>query len=146
MTPELIRVLVLHRNALFGEGLGRLLRADADLDVHVVHMADAAAADAAFAEGPDVVVLEDGGTVGMGEVLERTPCSLLLSVSIGSPRAWRLTRASISPEPEHLAREIAGARGQVDGDVVAVPVASRAGRAAAALARVLGPAIVPTTG
>ncbi len=147
MSPEPIRVLVLHRNALFGEGLGRMLGADADLQVRVVHMAETAAVAGAFASDPDVVVLEDGGPVGIGEALERTPCSLLLSVSIGSSRAWRLTRAPISPDPEYLAREISGARIQAGaGDVVAVAVGSRASRAAAAVARALSQAVIPSTG
>lgn len=146
MPPEPIRVLVLHRNALFGEGLGRLLGAEADLDVRVAHMADASAVAGAFADNPEVVVLEEGGSVGVGEALERTACSLLLSVSIGSSRAWRFTRTPVSPDPEHLAREIAGVRGPASGDVVAIPVGSRAGRAAAAVARALSHAVVPSAG
>ncbi len=147
MSPEPIRVLVLHRNALFGEGLGRMLGSDTDLDVRVVHMAEPAAVAGAFASDPDVVVLEDGGPVGIGEALERTPCSLLLSVSIGSSRAWRLTRAPIAPDPEHLAREIWGSRTpSAADDVVAVPVGSRASRAATAVARALDQAVIPSVG
>jgi hypothetical protein len=102
MAAEAIRVLVLYRHPLLGLGLAELLGREASLEVTAVDEGDRRALDAALAGSVDVIVFEEGGAIEALDLLPRTPCPLLIDVSIGSSRAWAIRRDTIRAAPERL--------------------------------------------
>ena len=102
MSPEPISVVVLYVHSLLGEGLARLLAAESGLAVAAVDVRTAADVDHALAREPDVVILEDGGIVGLEQVLARTRCSMLVEVSLDTGEAWILRRESLRTRPDDL--------------------------------------------
>ena len=84
------RVLVLYVNPLVGEGLVRLLKQDSRLDVQGIIQADSVALDGALAAGPAVVVLEDGGPVGLRDLVHRPNCQRVIDISAITSECWIL--------------------------------------------------------
>lgn len=112
------RVVVLYSHPLLGEGLGRMLAAEPDLIVTTVNLGTIEALDEALAAKPDVVVFEEGGPIGVLEVLRRSGATVVVDVDITSSTAWTLRRQALRSAPE----EVLGAiREALAGRVAAVP-------------------------
>ena len=69
-----VRVLVLYDHPLLGEGLSDLMASVPDLRVERICMCDPDAMERAIAADPDVVVLEEGGPLGLLDVLRGVRC------------------------------------------------------------------------
>jgi hypothetical protein len=106
---DVVRVLVLYDHPLLGEGLSALLASEPDLDVDRICMGDADAMARAIATDAEVVILEDGGSVGLLDVLRSCGCRAIVDVSMGTSRAWTIHREEIEPDPESLIDRIVGA-------------------------------------
>ncbi len=104
-----VRVLVLYDHPLLGEGLGALMASVPDLSVACVEMGDPQAMERALAYDADVVILEEGGPVGLVDLLRSSRCRAIVDVSISTSRAWSIRREEISPDPESLIDRIVGA-------------------------------------
>ena len=96
------RVVVLYSHQLLGEGLGRMLEAEPGLVVTTVSQGSIEALDEALAGSPDVVVFEEGGPIGILDVLRRSGASVVIDVDITSSTAWTLRRQSLRSAPEEV--------------------------------------------
>ncbi len=86
-------------------------------------MCDPDAMERAIAADPDVVILEEGGPVGLLDVLRGSRCRAIVDVSMSTSQAWTIRREEIAADPESLIDRIVGAC-LGDGRLVApVPVA-----------------------
>jgi len=83
--PDPVKVLVLYDHPLLGEGLGALMASVPELDVERVAMSDPDAMELAIASGADVVILEEGGPVGLVDLLRDGRCRPS-STSASAPR------------------------------------------------------------
>jgi DNA-binding NarL/FixJ family response regulator len=97
-----VKVLVLYDHPLLGEGLGALMAAVPDLAVERVAMSDPDAMERALTYDPDVVILEEGGPVGLVDLLRQSRARAIVDVSISTSQAWSIRREEISPDPETL--------------------------------------------
>ena len=104
-----VRVLVLYDHPLLGEGLSALMASVPDLHVERISMCDPDAMTRAIAADPDVVVLEEGGPVGLLDVLRGSRCRAIVDVSMSTSQAWSIRREEISTDPESLIDRIVGA-------------------------------------
>jgi len=104
-----VKVLVLYDHPLLGEGLSALMASVPDLTVERVAMGDPDAMDRALAYDADVVILEEGGPVGLVDLLRQSRARAIVDVSITTSRAWTIRREEISPDPESLIERIVGA-------------------------------------
>ena len=104
-----VRVLVLYDHPLLGEGLSALMASVPDLHVERISMCDPDAMERAIAADPDVVVLEEGGPVGLLDVLRGSRCRAIVDLSISTSQAWTLRREEIEPDPESLIDRIVSA-------------------------------------
>ena len=104
-----VRVLVLYDHPLLGEGLSALMASVPDLHVERISMCDPDAMERAIAADPDVVVLEEGGPVGLLDVLRGSRCRAIVDVSMSTSQAWSIRREEISTDPESLIDRIVGA-------------------------------------
>lgn len=102
MTGSGVRVLVLYSHSLLGEGMSRMLSAEPGLHVTAVDMASDGDRDAALADDPDVIVLEEGGTIDTADLLRRTNCRVVVDVDISSAEAWTVRRKSIRSRPDDV--------------------------------------------
>ena len=109
MSAQPVQVLVLYSNALMGEGLERMLRDEAGVVVDAVDVTSAAAVDAALANHPSVIVVEEGGGIDAVDVARRSSCSLVLDVDITTTNAWTLRRESLSSRPDDFLATIRSA-------------------------------------
>jgi hypothetical protein len=109
VSSEPISVVVLYVHALLGEGLAGLLNAEPGLAVDAVEIRAGADVDRALARGPDVVILEEGGAVGLEHLLARTRCSILVEVSLDTGEAWILRREALRTRPDDLIAAIVDA-------------------------------------
>lgn len=96
------RVVVLYSHPLLGEGLGRMLAAEPDLVVTTVNLGTIEALDEALASRPDVVVFEEGGPIGVLDVLRRSGATVVIDVDITSSTAWTLRRQAVRSAPEEV--------------------------------------------
>ena len=96
------RVVVLYSHPLLGEGLGRMLAAEPDLVVTTVNLGTIQALDEALAGDPDVVVFEEGGPIGVLDVLRRSGATVVIDVDITSSTAWTLRRQALRSAPEEV--------------------------------------------
>jgi DNA-binding NarL/FixJ family response regulator len=94
--------VVLYSHQLLGEGLGRMLEAEPGLVVTTVSQGTIEALDEALACNPDVVVFEEGGPIGILDVLRRSGASLVIDVDITSSTAWTLRRQALRSAPEEV--------------------------------------------
>jgi DNA-binding NarL/FixJ family response regulator len=104
-----VRVLVLYDHPLLGEGLSALMASVPELAVDRISMRDGDALERAIAADADVVVLEDGGPVGLVDVLRGCRCRAIVDVSMCTSRAWTIRREEIATDPESLIDRIVGA-------------------------------------
>jgi len=92
-----------------GEGLERMLIDEAGVVVDAVDVRSAAAVDAALANHPSVIVVEEGGGIDAVDVARRSSCSLVLDVDITTTSAWTLRRESLSSRPDEFLATIRNA-------------------------------------
>lgn len=104
-----IKVLVLYEHPLLGEGLGALMASVPGLVVERVAMCDPGATRRALASDADVVILEEGGPVGLAELLQASRARAIVDVSISTSRAWSIRREEIEPDPDNLIDRIVAA-------------------------------------
>jgi len=97
-----VKVLVLYDHPLLGEGLGALMASVPELDVERVAMGDPGAMERALASDADVVILEEGGPVGLVDLLRDGHCRAIVDVSITSSQAWTIRREVIAPDADSL--------------------------------------------
>lgn len=102
MTAGAERVVVLYSHPLLGEGLGRMLAAEPGLVVTTVSQGTIEGLDEALASNPDVVVFEEGGPIGVLDVLRRSGASVVIDVDITSSTAWTLRRQSLRSAPAEV--------------------------------------------
>ena len=141
--PGPVKVLVLYDHPLLGEGLGALMASVPELDVERVAMGDPDAMERAIASEADVVILEEGGPVGLIDLLRDSRCRAIVDVSISTSQAWTIRREAISPDPESLIDRIISA---CLGDRRSAAVPSIAVPASPAPAPAPNAAPVPATG
>ena len=152
------RVVILYSHPLLGEGLGRLLAADPDLVVELVHVDDLDQAVQALACSPDVVIVERIPPVHAIDLMRLAPSALLIEMGLDAGSTWTYRRDELASQPEDLLRAIHGREGShlpsVDDPVgapalpVAAGVPAAPSVAAAAAASVVpagpvGPAAMP---
>ena len=104
-----VRVLVLYDHPLLGEGLSALMASVPDLSVERVAMGDPDAMERALAYDADVVILEEGGPVGLVDLLRQSRARAIVDVSISTSQAWAIRREEIAPDPDSLIDRIVGA-------------------------------------
>lgn len=104
-----VKVLVLYDHPLLGEGLGALMASEPELEVERIAMGDPNAMERAIASDADVVILEEGGPVGLLDLLRDSRCRAIVDVSINTSEAWTIRREAISPDPDSLIDRIIAA-------------------------------------
>lgn len=104
-----VRVLVLYDHPLLGEGLSALMASVPDLIVERIAMDDPDAMQRAIAADADVVILEEGGPLGLLDVLKGSRCRAIVDVSISTSQAWTIRREEIATDPDSLIDRIVGA-------------------------------------
>jgi hypothetical protein len=104
-----IKVLVLYDHPLLGEGLGALMASVPELELERIAMGDPNAMERAIASDADVVILEEGGPVGLVDLLRDSRCRAIVDVSISSSQAWTIRREVIAPDPDSLIDRIISA-------------------------------------
>ncbi len=72
-------------------------------------MCDPDAMERAIAADADVVVLEDGGALGLLDVLRHVRCRAIVDVSMSTSRAWTIRREEITTGPDSLVDRIVAA-------------------------------------
>jgi hypothetical protein len=102
VTPGPDRVVVLYSHPLLGEGLGRILAAEPGLLVTTVNLGTIEALEEALAVAPDVVVFEEGGPIGLLEVLRRSGATIVIDVDITSSTAWTFRRQPLRSAPDEV--------------------------------------------
>jgi hypothetical protein len=107
--PDPVKVLVLYDHPLLGEGLGALMASVPELEVERVAMNEPDAMERAIASGADVVILEEGGPVGLVDLLRDSRCKAIVDVSISTSQAWSIRREAISSDPDSLIDRIISA-------------------------------------
>ena len=100
MDPNPVRLAILYNHPLLGEGVGRMLDLEPDLDVEYVESSNKARVEAVLATRPDMVLIERSSGIDALEVLRRTPDSLVIEVTIGLGPTLVYRRQEISGEPE----------------------------------------------
>jgi DNA-binding NarL/FixJ family response regulator len=99
-------VIILYEHPLLGEGLERLLRAEADLEVELVHVDSLDVARGALTTSPDVVILERCAPVQALDLLQLAPSALFIDVGLDAGPSWAYHRDELSPQPEDILRAI----------------------------------------
>jgi chemotaxis response regulator CheB len=116
LCPEQVSVLVLYSHPLMGEGLGRMLAAEPGVIVTAVDISEPDAVTAALASEPEVIVVEEGGSVDAADIVRRSHASLVLDVDITTTSAWTLRRETLSTRPDDFLAAIRAAVGGHRGD------------------------------
>jgi DNA-binding NarL/FixJ family response regulator len=106
---ESVRVLVVYSHPLFGEGLAGMLASEPSIEVGSVNVEKPDALAAALAANPEVIVVEEGGSIEVTEILRRTRCPMVVTVDIGSADAWTFRRSTIRSRPDEVIQTILGA-------------------------------------
>lgn len=109
----MVRVLVLYSHPLMGEGLGRMLADEPGLAVDAVDVAMTGAVDAAIASEPDVIIVEEGGSLDAADIVRRSTCSVVLDVDITTTAAWALCREALSTRPDDFLASLRAAVARV---------------------------------
>jgi len=120
-----------------------MLAAEPGLTVTTVSLGTLEGLDEALAGNPDVVVFEEGGPIGILDVLRRSGATVIVDVDITSSTAWTLQRHELRSAPDEVlgaVREALAVRGRAAGpgrpvcapQVVATPRAGRRGAGAVA--------------
>jgi hypothetical protein len=95
-----------------------MLAAEPGLTVTTVSLGTLDGLDEALAGQPDVVVFEEGGPIGILDVLRRSGATVIVDVDITSSTAWTLQRHSCAPPRRGPRRR---PRGACVGPGLAVP-------------------------
>lgn len=92
MPTATISVLLLYVNPLLGEGLGQLLAGETGLSVAARQLRLGEAPLPAMDADADVVIFEEGGPLGLGQLLEwtRSPVVIVMSLHTDTVRVLRL--------------------------------------------------------
>ena len=101
-----VKVLVLYWQPLVGEGLARLLGQDPRLEVLSAPQTEEAAADHALGEDPAVIVLEEGGPIGLLDLIHRPTCHRVINVSAITSECWTLQVDRVRTDADMLARSL----------------------------------------
>jgi DNA-binding NarL/FixJ family response regulator len=102
------RVIILYDHPLLGEGLQRLLRDRADLDVRLVRVDGVETARAALEAKPDVVIVERCAPIEAIDLLRLAPDTLFIDVGLDAGPSWSYRREQLSARPEDILKAIAG--------------------------------------
>jgi hypothetical protein len=89
-----------------------MLAAEPGLVVTTVNLGTIEALEEALAGTPDVVVFEEGGPIGILDVLRRSGATVVIDVDITSSTAWTLRRQPLRSAPEEV---LAAIRDALDG-------------------------------
>jgi hypothetical protein len=100
------QVVILYSHPLLGEGLGRLLAGDADLEVELVRVGDMREAETALAGSPDVVILERTPPLQAIDLMRLAPSSLVIDVGLDAGPSWAYRRDELSGQPDELLQVI----------------------------------------
>jgi hypothetical protein len=79
-----------------------MLAAEPGLVVTTVSLGTLEALDEALAGEPDVVVFEEGGPIGILDVLRRSGATVIVDVDITSSTAWTLQRHELPSAPDEV--------------------------------------------
>jgi hypothetical protein len=79
-----------------------MLAAEPGLVVTTVSLGTLDGLDEALAGEPDVVVFEEGGPIGILDVLRRTGATVIVDVDITSSTAWTLQRHELRSAPDEV--------------------------------------------
>jgi hypothetical protein len=109
VSAEPVRILVLYSHPLLGEGLGRMLADEPGLAVEAVSLDNPAALEAALADVPAAIIVEEGGPVDVAEIVRRSTCPVVIDVDITSADAWTLSRRTIRSRPEEVVEAVLAA-------------------------------------
>ena len=123
LAADPVSVLLLYVNPLLGEGLERLLGEESRLSVTALHLACTTTLSPVLEQDADVVIFEEGGPLGLEELLARTHSPIVIAVSLHTGKVWTLRRDDLRAR---------------SGDVVDEIVATCLGRAGAAARAVRG--------
>jgi len=104
------RVVILYDHPLLGEGIERLLRDRAGLEVRLVHIDGADAARAALEDQPDVAIVERCAPIAAIDLLRIAPDTLFVDVGLDDGPSWTYRREQLSPKPEDILRAVSGRR------------------------------------
>jgi hypothetical protein len=107
--PTPLRIIVLYSHPVLGEGLGRIIATEPDVEVTAVDLAAADEVEAAIASDPALIVVEEGGRLDAIDILRRARCPVIVDVDITSPDAWTLRRDHIAAGPEAVLEAIRAA-------------------------------------
>jgi hypothetical protein len=103
---ELVSVLVLYVHPLLGRGLEQILSGEPRLAVRSVQLECLASVDEALATDPRIVIFEEGGRMGLDELLERSRCSVVVDVSLGTGEIWTLRRDRLNGKGDGVIQAI----------------------------------------
>jgi hypothetical protein len=95
-----------------------MLAAEPGLAVTTVSLGTLDGLDEALAGEPDVVVFEEGGPIGILDVLRRSGATVIVDVDITSSTAWTLQRHELRSAPDEVlgaVREALAVRARSDG-------------------------------
>jgi hypothetical protein len=141
LPSEPIAVLLLYVNPLLGEGLERLLAAEPGLVVTALHLGTTATLSTAIEQEADVVIFEEGGSLGLEHLLERTTSPVVIAVSLHTGDVWTLRRDDLRGRSEDVVDElVATCLGRADAAARAV----RGGRRRPVPVEIEGDARAPT--
>jgi hypothetical protein len=79
-----------------------MLAAEPGLTVTTVSLGTLDGLDEALAGAPDVVVFEEGGPIGILDVLRRSGATVIVDVDITSSTAWTLQRHELRSSPDEV--------------------------------------------
>jgi hypothetical protein len=104
-----ISVLLLYVNPLLGEGLERLLAAEPGLSVSAVQLTCAATALEAIDRDADVVVIEEGGPLGLEQLIDRILSPVVIVMSLHTSKVWTLRRDDLGVRSDDIVDAIVAA-------------------------------------
>ena len=106
MAADPISVLLLYVNPLLGEGLDQLLAAEPQLSVTALHLTRTATLSPIAEQDADVVIFEEGGPLGLEQLLERTRSPIVIAVSLRTGDVWTLRRDDLRERSEDVVDDI----------------------------------------
>jgi hypothetical protein len=109
LTTASISVLLLYVNPLLGEGLERLLAAEPGLSISSVQLTCAATALEAIDRDADVVVFEEGGPLGLEQLIDRIHSPVVIVMSLHSSKVWTLRRDDLGVRSDDIVDAIIAA-------------------------------------
>jgi hypothetical protein len=101
-----VSVLLLYVNPLLGEGLERLLSAEPRLSVTALHLACTAALSPVIEQDADFLIFEEGGPLGLEQLIERTNSPVVIVISLHSGDVWTLRRGDQRGRSDDVVSEI----------------------------------------